>query len=61
MYSILKKKPNHRPSVHRTQTDQNERILSHGATLRRILAEVWTSTAPMPENQGGPNFLTIQS
>src|SRR6266404_6176583 len=25
--------------------------------LRRILAEVWTSTAPMPENQGGSNFV----
>jgi len=26
-----------------------------------ILAEVWTSTPPMPENQGGSNFWTIQS
>jgi hypothetical protein len=47
--------------VHKTRTEQNEWILSHGTTLRRILAKVWTSKVPMPENQGGPNFRTIQS
>ncbi|HWF46776.1 MAG TPA: hypothetical protein VG168_07205 [Bryobacteraceae bacterium] len=36
MYSILKKKPNHRQSVHKTRTDQNERIFSQATTQRRI-------------------------